>query len=137
MIQEYDFENDKQAHKIPIEMVNGISMRYYQERAIKHVIINNKARSGLVILPCGAGKSLVAILLIQRIKVNTIIICESEISVEQWKEELKKWTTIPEEKIVRLTGRHKDKFDHHNPGVVFITTYSMVGRKQQKNSMII
>ena len=67
-------------------MVNGIEMRYYQERAIKHVVINNKARSGLIILPCGAGKSLVAILLIQRIKVNTIIICESEISVEQWKE---------------------------------------------------
>ena len=110
-------------------MIANVTLRYYQERAIKHVIINNKARSGLIILPCGAGKSLVAILLIQRIKVNTIIICESEISVEQWREEILKWTTFPSNKIVRLTGRHRDKFSRHDPNVIFITTYSMVGRR--------
>lgn len=48
-----------------------------------------------------------------------------------------KWTTISPNKIVRLTGKHRDKFSHYEPGVIFITTYSMVGRKSQVKNPVI
>ena len=42
-------------------MINNVRLRYYQERALKNIFIEGKARSGIIILPCGAGKSLVAV----------------------------------------------------------------------------
>ena len=39
IIQEYDFEKDKTTPNIDIESVNGIKLRYYQERALKNVFI--------------------------------------------------------------------------------------------------
>lgn len=85
IVQEYDFEQDQTTKNININSINGIKLRYYQERALKNVFIEGKARSGIIILPCGAGKSLVAIEVIQRIKKNAVIFCESQVSAEQWK----------------------------------------------------
>lgn len=66
-------------------MISDLTLRYYQERALKNVFIEDLARSGIIILPCGAGKSLVAISIIGRIKKNAVIFCESQVSAEQWK----------------------------------------------------
>jgi DNA excision repair protein ERCC-3 len=84
-----------------------VRLRYYQERALKNVFIEGKARSGIIILPCGAGKSLVAIEVIQRIKKNAVIFCESQVSAEQWKSELMKWTTIDSNKIIVFSNKFK------------------------------
>lgn len=92
---------------IDIESINGVRLRYYQERALKNVFIEGKARSGIIILPCGAGKSLVAIEVIQRIKKNAVIFCESQVSAEQWKSELMKWTTIDSNKIIVFSNKFK------------------------------
>ncbi len=56
-------------------MISDLTLRYYQERALKNVFIEDLARSGIIILPCGAGKSLVAISIIGRIKKNAVIFC--------------------------------------------------------------
>jgi DNA excision repair protein ERCC-3 len=117
-------------------MRSGLKLRYYQERALRNVIIGGKARSGLIILPCGAGKSLVAILILQRVRSNAVIFCENEISVEQWKEELLKWTTIPATRIVRLSGKTKDRYDKKDP-VIFLTTYAMVGKSRDTTNPIL
>jgi len=88
-------------------MNTDVQLRYYQEAALKNVFIGGKARSGLIILPCGAGKSMVAIELIQRIKKKAIIFCENQTSATQWKEEFIRWTTIERNKIVILTSKYK------------------------------
>ena len=66
-------------------MNTDVRLRHYQETALKNVFITNKARSGLIILPCGAGKSMIAIELIQRIKKKSVIFCENQTSCLQWK----------------------------------------------------
>jgi DNA excision repair protein ERCC-3 len=66
-------------------MISDVNLRYYQERALRNVFIEGIARSGIIILPCGAGKTLVAIAIIARIKKNAVIFCESQVSAEQWK----------------------------------------------------
>lgn len=131
IIQEYDFLKDTQTPNIHIEAINGIKLRYYQERALKNVFIEGIARSGIIILPCGAGKSLVAIEVIQRIKKIAVIFCESQVSAEQWKNELCKWTTIDPSSIIVFSPKWKKS----NPRKIeqcsiFITTYNMVGMKR-------
>lgn len=86
LIQEYDYDGPLVKNRLEFEMRSGLKLRYYQERALRNIIIGGKARSGLIILPCGAGKSLVAILILQRVRSNAVIFCENEISVEQWRE---------------------------------------------------
>ena len=36
--------------------------RYYQEKALSIMFSNNRARSGIIVLPCGAGKTLIGIM---------------------------------------------------------------------------
>jgi len=50
------------------------------------------------VLPCGAGKTLVGILTICTIKRNTIIICNNNVSVQQWYREINDWVNIIGEK---------------------------------------
>jgi DNA excision repair protein ERCC-3 len=61
IVQEFDFKNCKELQNIDMEMNSEVQLRFYQEAALKNVFIGGKARSGLIILPCGAGKSMVAI----------------------------------------------------------------------------
>jgi DNA excision repair protein ERCC-3 len=112
-------------------MNSDVQLRYYQEAALKNVFIGGKARSGLIILPCGAGKSMVAIELIQRIKKRAIIFCENQTSATQWKEEFIRWTTVERNKIVILTSKYKQtNLTQIESCSIFITTYSMVGLKR-------
>jgi DNA excision repair protein ERCC-3 len=80
IVQEFDFIKSKESKDIEIEMNSDLKLRYYQERALRNVFIDDKARSGIIILPCGAGKSLVAVAIIQRIRKNAVIFCESQVS---------------------------------------------------------
>jgi len=43
---------------------------------------NGRARSGIIVLPCGAGKTLTGITAACTIKKNTIVLCTSGVSVE-------------------------------------------------------
>ena len=78
---------------------------------MKNIFIEEKARSGLVILPCGAGKTIIGVFVIERLKRPSIIICENEVSVDQWREELERWTTIKRQNIIRITGKIADKWN--------------------------
>ena len=75
---------------------------------------NGVARSGIIVLPCGAGKTLVGILAICTIKRNTIIICNNNVAVEQWYKEINNWVTIKGDKektnfICRFTSRKSQR----------------------------
>ena len=50
---------------------------------------------------------MLAIEVIQRIKKNAVIFCESQVSAEQWKSELTKWTTIDSNKIIVFSNKFK------------------------------
>ena len=63
LIQEYDFEKDEDIHKLEISTYPKTNPRPYQEKALENVFLNGKARSGIIVLPCGAGKTLVGIMI--------------------------------------------------------------------------
>jgi len=86
-------------------------MRPYQERAMNNIFIEGKARSGLIVLPCGAGKTLVGILVTAKIKRNTIIICDIDLAVQQWKKEILRWCEIDKRRVITVRGKEKDPWD--------------------------
>jgi superfamily II DNA or RNA helicase len=55
---------------------------------------NSRARSGIIVLPCGAGKSLVGVSAAARIKKSTLVLCTNAVSVDQWKYQFQLWTSL-------------------------------------------
>ena len=50
--------------------------------------------AGIIVLPCGAGKSLVGISAAARIKKSVLCLVTNSVSVDQWKYQFKLWTNI-------------------------------------------
>jgi DNA excision repair protein ERCC-3 len=49
---------------------------------------NGRARSGFIVLPCGAGKTLVGISAVANIKKCAAVICNTSMAVTQWKQQV-------------------------------------------------
>jgi superfamily II DNA or RNA helicase len=68
-----------------------------------------RARSGIIVLPCGAGKTLVGITAMSTVKKSTLIFCTTGVSVQQWAEQIHRWTHLEHDHIVQFTATRKDK----------------------------
>lgn len=60
LLAEYDFRNDTVNADINIDLKPAAVLRPYQEKSLRKMFGNGRARSGVIVLPCGAGKSLVS-----------------------------------------------------------------------------
>ncbi len=114
---------DGEAH--PIELVqNGWELRNYQEMAAESFWHGG---SGVVVLPCGAGKTIVGAAAMSLAKATTLILVTNTVSARQWKTELLKRTTLTEEEIGEYSGSKKEI----RP--VTIATYQVLTTKKQGN----
>ncbi|TMW67080.1 hypothetical protein Poli38472_012196 [Pythium oligandrum] len=134
LMEEYDFRNDKSIPDIEMDLKPTTRIREYQEKSLSKMFGNGRARSGIIVLPCGAGKTLTGVTAASTIKKSCLCLCTSAVSVEQWTAQFKMWTNIPEKKIARFTSVAKDFIDPDS-GVI-VTTYTMVafGGKRAKAS---
>lgn len=134
LMEEYDFRNDKNIPDIEMDLKPTTRIREYQEKSLSKMFGNGRARSGIIVLPCGAGKTLTGVTAASTIKKSCLCLCTSAVSVEQWTAQFKMWTNIPEKKIARFTSVAKDFIDPTS-GVI-VTTYTMVafGGKRAKAS---
>ncbi|XP_021857805.2 general transcription and DNA repair factor IIH helicase subunit XPB1 [Spinacia oleracea] len=99
---------------------------------------NGKARSGIIVLPCGAGKSLVGVSAACHIKKNCLCLATNAVSVDQWASQFKLWSTIRDDDISCFTSDSKEKRLPDNVGVV-VTTYNMLafsGKRSEQSEMI-
>eukprot|EP00816_Leptocylindrus_hargravesii_P004249 CAMPEP_0196809456 /NCGR_PEP_ID=MMETSP1362-20130617/9389_1 /TAXON_ID=163516 /ORGANISM="Leptocylindrus danicus, Strain CCMP1856" /LENGTH=791 /DNA_ID=CAMNT_0042184155 /DNA_START=74 /DNA_END=2449 /DNA_ORIENTATION=+ len=124
LMEEYDFRNDKTNPDIPMDLKPNTRIRRYQERSLAKMFGNGRARSGIIVLPCGAGKTLTGVTAAQTIKKSCVCLCTNAVSVLQWKYQFKLWTNIPDDRISCFTSDKKDPI--HPDGCVLITTYTMV-----------
>ena len=53
-----------------------VRLRPYQEKCLSKMFGNGRARSGIVVLPCGAGKTLTGIAAATRIKKSVMVLCK-------------------------------------------------------------
>ena len=62
MMEEYDFRHDPRNRSFAIHLSSTTHLRPYQERCLNKMFGNSRARSGLIVLPCGAVRRYLFIL---------------------------------------------------------------------------
>lgn len=123
-LEEYDFKHDQLNPNLEIDLRPSTSIRPYQEKSLGKMFGNGRARSGIIVLPCGAGKTLVGITAACTVKKNTLVLCTSAVSVEQWRQQFKLFSNVKDEQIARFTSDCKEKFSGSSG--IMISTYTMV-----------
>ncbi|CAI5762712.1 general transcription and DNA repair factor IIH helicase subunit XPB [Podarcis lilfordi] len=130
LLAEYDFRNDSVNPDINIDLKPTAVLRPYQEKSLRKMFGNGRARSGVIVLPCGAGKSLVGVTAASTVRKRCLILGNSAVSVEQWKAQFKMWSTIDDSQICRFTSDAKDKPIGCS---IAISTYSMLGHTTKRS----
>ncbi|KPJ07205.1 DNA excision repair protein haywire [Papilio machaon] len=130
LLAEYDFRNDSVNPDINIDLKPTAVLRPYQEKSLRKMFGNGRARSGVIVLPCGAGKSLVGVTAVCTVRKRALVLCNSGVSVEQWKQQFKCWSTADDSMICRFTSEAKDK--PMGAGIL-ITTYNMITHGQRRS----
>jgi len=64
--------------------------------------------SGVVVLPCGAGKTVVGMAVMARLRTQTLILCPHTTAVHQWRDELLDKTTLEPHQVGEYTGECKE-----------------------------
>jgi DNA excision repair protein ERCC-3 len=101
---------------------DGWTLRPYQRQAADSFWHGG---SGVVVLPCGAGKTIVGAAAMAHAQATTLILVTNTVSAHQWKQELLKRTTLTEEEIGEYTGAKKEI----RP--VTIATYQVMTTRRQ------
>jgi DNA excision repair protein ERCC-3 len=89
MLEEYDFRADTANPDLEIALRPGVQHRPYQDKAMAKMFGNGRARSGVIVLPCGAGKSLVGITAAARVRKSVLVLVTNNVSVDQWKHQVR------------------------------------------------
>ncbi|HEU5226801.1 MAG TPA: DNA repair helicase XPB [Ktedonobacteraceae bacterium] len=86
------------------------SMRAYQEASVNAFYLDGSPGGGcgVIVLPCGAGKTIVGIGTIATLQRSTLILTPNTVAVRQWIAELLDKTTIQSDQIGEYTGERKE-----------------------------
>jgi DNA excision repair protein ERCC-3 len=95
---------DGEAHPIALRE-DGWSLRPYQVEAVQGFWAGG---SGVVVLPCGAGKTLVGAAAMAEAQATTLILVTNTVAGRQWKRELIARTSLTEEEIGEYSGERKE-----------------------------
>jgi len=106
------------------------ALRPYQEAAVEAFYAGGAVSggSGVVVLPCGAGKTVVGIGALAAVGRATLILTPNTIAVRQWIAELLDKTTLTADQVGEYTGERKDI------RVVTVTTYQMLTYRPSEGS---
>jgi DNA excision repair protein ERCC-3 len=114
---------DGEAHDIDLRE-DGWTLREYQREAADSFWHGG---SGVVVLPCGAGKTIVGAAAMAHARATTLILVTNTVSARQWKDELLKRTSLTEEEIGEYSGALKQV----RP--VTIATYQVMTTRRHGN----
>jgi len=112
---------DGEAHQIDL-VEDTWELRDYQRQAAEGFWHGG---SGVVVLPCGAGKTLVGAAAMDLAKATTLILVTNTVAARQWRDELLKRTNLTEDEIGEYSGARKEV----RP--VTIATYQVMTTKRK------
>jgi len=121
---------------LPMELLEktkrgkDFGLRQYQKESVDAFYAggSNHGGSGVVVLPCGAGKTVVAIGAMCRVKMNTLVLTTNTVALRQWKSEILDKTDIREDDIGEYSG------DSKVIKPVTIATYQVLTYRKTKDS---
>ncbi|HEU4951284.1 MAG TPA: DNA repair helicase XPB [Holophagaceae bacterium] len=105
-------------------------LRPYQKAAVDvfHAGGGPEGGAGVLVLPCGAGKTVIGIGCMDRLKTHTLVLTTNGTAVKQWKQELLDKTSLTEEQVGLYTGDTKEI----KP--VTIATYQILTYRKSKDA---
>ncbi|AEF81499.1 dna repair helicase Rad25 (general transcription and dnarepair factor iih subunit rad25) (tfiih subunit rad25) [Leadbettera azotonutricia ZAS-9] len=114
--------------KDPASSGRPFAPRDYQVEAAKAVLGSGGPGSGygVVVLPCGSGKTVVGMAFMSLLKTNTLILTTNVAAVHQWMEELLDKTELKKEEIAEYTG------DSKSVAPVTVATYQIITWRPDK-----
>lgn len=111
------------------EGLDGFQLRPYQRDAVDAFEgSEGMGGSGLLVLPCGAGKTVIGMAVLERLQCECLILTSNTTSVRQWIQELQDKTTITNEQIGEYSGQKKQV----KP--VTVATYQILTHRKSKDA---
>jgi DNA excision repair protein ERCC-3 len=107
---------------------NTFALREYQKSAVDSFYLNGRpgGGNGVVVLPCGAGKTVVAMAAMAEIGAHTLILTPNTVALNQWRREILDKTNIRPEQIGEYSGMVKEI----KP--ITLTTYQIMTYRRAK-----
>lgn len=104
------------------------SIRDYQKSSIDVFYMDGRidGGSGVIVLPCGAGKTIVGIGVMEKIQAETLILVTNTLSIRQWYHEILDKTTVNAEEIGEYSGEKKEIKQ------ITIATYNILTYRKKK-----
>jgi DNA excision repair protein ERCC-3 len=127
-----DVAGYREGQGLTIDWSPGVTLRAYQRAAIAAFVGEHGstfgASSGLVVLPCGAGKTLIGIGATVALGQQTLVLCPNTIAVQQWLAAYRTLTTIGE----GASGEYMPRKGTLYP--VTVTTYQQLVARGRRGS---
>jgi len=104
-------------------------VRDYQRDAVDvfHAGGDVRGGSGVIVLPCGAGKTIVGLVAMGLMQRSTLVLTTGITSVKQWRREILDKTTLTEDQVTEYTGESKEI------GPVTLATYQILSYRPEKS----
>ena len=116
LYEEYDYRkgtNASSSRRTP-SLYAGLkplaALRPYQQKSLHRMFYQSRARSGIIVLPCGAGKSLTGVAAAMKVGQATLVLCTSNESAEQWRLEFLHWSTLSEGQVLKYNAAGRREF---------------------------
>lgn len=108
----------------------NFTLRDYQESAVKAFYCSGTQQggSGVIVLPCGSGKTIVGIGAIAKMQTETLILVTNTVALRQWRDEILDKTSITQDQIGEFSGDKKEI----KP--VTIATYNILTYRKKKET---
>ncbi|MCL1957346.1 MAG: DEAD/DEAH box helicase [Fibromonadales bacterium] len=114
---------------LEIELNNSFVLRDYQKDAAQvfHSSGSEKGGSGVIVLPCGSGKTIIGMAVMALVKSHTLILTPSVTAARQWIREILQKTTLAKEQVKEYSGDVKEIGD------VTIATYQILTQRKKQD----
>ncbi|KAI8889093.1 DNA repair helicase rad25 [Backusella circina FSU 941] len=140
MLPDYAFDqDDKTPQLLDLALKPSVEVRPYQQEALDAIVDRTHAdprqhvaRSGIIVLPCGAGKTLTSILVANAIKKPILVVCSTIIAAEQFSKEFLSFTTLMASRTGMFAGAKK--WPYNGPSGVLFTTYTMLVENKNRTA---
>jgi len=112
---------------LEVELNNSFVLRDYQKDAAQvfHASGSERGGSGVIVLPCGSGKTIIGMAVMALVKSHTLILTPSVTAARQWIREILQKTTLAKEQVKEYSGDVKEI------GQVTVATYQILTQRKR------
>lgn len=93
-----------------VAITMSCKLRDYQENAVRSLLgdLGPGTGYGTIVMPCGSGKTVVGMKIMEALQTRTLILCPNVVAVHQWINEIKSKTNLSDDVVGEYSGEKKE-----------------------------